>query len=164
MKVAEGIEWLGLFLNFFKSKGSDTSLLDFPCEDVSQGWPGNPTSSWLRSSSPQSLMPSALYSTSGSDFTSMAPQITIQLFLASCLSGFCPSALNSHLIQLTSLQDYFEGDNLEGKFKETTISVQNYLVLPQGKFSFWRWKLVVLGVSRRGEGLWDLGLGPSSWI
>jgi len=54
----------------------------------------------------------------------MAPQITIQLFLASCLSGFCPSALNSHLIQLTSLQDYFEGDNLEGKFKETTICAE----------------------------------------
>lgn len=102
-----------LFLNFFKSESSDTPLLDFPCEGVSQGWPGNPTSSWLRSCSPQSVVPSAVYSTSGSDYTSMAPQITIQLFLASCLSGFCPSALNSHLIQLTSLQDYFKGDILK---------------------------------------------------
>lgn len=73
---------------------------------------------------------------------------------SSRLSGFCLSTHSSCFIQLTSLQDYLEGDNFEGKFQETTTSVHNYWVCHWECFYFGdegQWFYTALSCLKMGE-------------
>lgn len=153
------------FWFFLKSRSYNTALLVLTFlvkEGAALLWRsyarltgGGPMSSWSRSCSPQSVW---------------APSILLHLriwphfsgitghhpaFLhTSRLSGFCLSAHSSCFIRLTSLQDYLEGDNLEGKFERTTTSVCNYWVCRWEGFDFGdegRWFYTALSSLKMGE-------------